>query len=130
MRGTAAAAGVGHGIHAFADEDGIGRLICAGGLGFVGRALEQLGLELGSADVGLFHERHETVFAALGPDFLGQSKQAGVLHVLDYAVGDLGSWSERAEHEIRALEVLWAVGVVGADAAAGDEVDDAFLQNV
>lgn len=127
MRGALSAAGVGESVDALADERDVGRVVGAGRLGGVLRAGEEAVFELGHGGSCFFDERHELVVAALRPDFFGQREQAQVFHLLYSAVGKFRARGKRAHHHEAALQVLHAVGVVCAYAAAREEVDDAFL---
>jgi len=130
MRGALAAAGVGERVDAFADERHVGRVVGSRSLGGVLRACEEGVFQLGHGGACFFDEGHEFVGAALGPNFLGQGEKAEVLEFLDGAVGEFGAGGEGSHDHEAALEVLHAVGVVGADAAAGEEVNDSFFEDV
>lgn len=120
----------GHGIDALSHRSDLRGVSCAGCLCAVIGAGEEFFLERIHPYSTLLDKCHEAILSTLRPDLLGQSHQTVVLHVLDRSIGDLCTVGQRPQNKVAASKVLDTIRAIDTDSTAGEEVDDAFLENV
>lgn len=122
--------GGGDGVDALAKGARCGLVARACGLCVVVVCSQEFLLELVERGVGLFDKGKPAVSAGLGQDLLGDGNQAGVAGVANGPATELGVVGDGPEEDVAAGNVADAVGMVDADAAAEEEVDDALLEDV